>query len=115
MHQLVYYGQHMAMKRPFLHIAGKENAPIAEEWTVCGALCSMNDIICKQVPLPKVEVGDLICFENTGAYCVTEGIALFLSRELPAVYLIDEKNEIIRLREAFETLRHNTPKYERKF
>lgn len=47
----------------------------------------MNDIIAKQISLPDIEIGDVICFENTGAYCMTEGISLFLSRDIPSVYI----------------------------
>ena len=89
MHHLVYFGQHMAMKHPFLSVCDKEQAPKTMSWNICGSLCSMNDIVAKQVELPEVSIGDTICFENTGAYCMTEGISLFLSREIPAVYLID--------------------------
>ena len=114
MHQMVYYGQFMAMKRPWLFVAGKADAPIAGTWNICGALCSMNDLILKQAELPEIEPGDLICFENTGAYCVTEGISLFLSRDLPAVYLMREDGAPFLVREAIETAALNTPEYERK-
>ena len=32
------------------------------------------------------EVDDILVFMNVGAYSVTEGISLFLSRDLPRVY-----------------------------
>ena len=73
----------------------------------------MNDIVAKQVLLPDVEIGDLICFENTGAYCMTEGISLFLSREIPAVYL-KKAGEYTLLRKSFETSALNMPNIERK-
>ena len=113
MHHIVYYGQMMAAKHPKLTVPGK-HAVIADKlWTVCGSLCSMHDIIVKQIALPDVKIGDVICFENTGAYCMTEGMSLFLSRDIPPVYLILENNEIICVREIFETAQLNTPKYER--
>ena len=68
----------------------------------------MNDILVKQLPLPDVEIGDTLCFENTGAYCMTEGMALFLSRDLPAVYLLDETGEMLCARENTETYPLNT-------
>lgn len=114
MHHIVYYGQHMAMKIPFFKVVGKENNEATDVWNICGSLCSMNDIVTKQAPLPDIEIGDVICFENTGAYCAIEGISLFLSRELPAVYLHygDEKYECVR--RSFETSNFNLPKRERK-
>ena len=41
----------------------------------------------KDVPLAELHPGDLLAFEKCGAYSVTEASALFLSRDLPAVYL----------------------------
>ncbi len=112
MHHIVYFGQYMGMKHPVLHVVGKETAPIAGSHTICGSLCSMNDILAKQVPLPDVSIGDTLCFENTGAYCMTEGISLFLTREIPGVYLIRENGTRVCVRKPFETTALNAPKYE---
>ena len=112
MHQLVYFGQHMAMKHPYLSVIGKTDIVPEIKWTICGALCSMNDIVAKQVLLPEIEIGDTICFENTGAYCAMEGMALFLSRDLPEIYLIRENGDIVCARKHFETRILNTPDYE---
>ena len=110
MHQLAYFGQHMAMKQPFLKLCGEKSDKQPEiAYNLCGSLCSMNDILAKQVLLPATEIGDLICFENAGAYCVTEGIALFLSRELPAVFLKTEEGEYMCVREPVETAGLNMP------
>lgn len=110
MHHIVYFGQYMGMKHPVLSVVGKENDPIAESWNICGSLCSMNDILAKQVPLPEINIGDTLCFENTGAYCMTEGISLFLTREIPAVYLIRSDGRKECVRKPFETAALNTPK-----
>ncbi|WP_458863503.1 diaminopimelate decarboxylase family protein [Acidaminobacterium chupaoyuni] len=115
MHHIVYFGQHMAMKHPFLSVVGKTEINSGSTWAICGSLCSMHDIIAKQIPLPDIEIGDTLCFENTGAYCMTEGISLFLSRDLPAIYLMREDGSIICARRAFETEQLNTPNYERMF
>lgn len=110
MHHLVYFGQHMAMKRPHFSVVGKENEPIKDEWNICGSLCSMNDIVVKLAPLPEIKLGDILCFKNTGAYCMTEGISLFLTREIPSVY-IKKGDEYILVRESFETSKLNKPNY----
>lgn len=115
MHHIVYFGQNMAMKHPYLSVPGKTTIGSESTWVICGSLCSMNDIVAKQIALPDIEVGDTLCFENTGAYCMTEGIALFLSRDLPAIYLISENGDLICARRSFETEKLNTPKYERMF
>ena len=113
MHHIVYFGQHMAMKQPFFSVVGKQVRDTEKLWTICGSLCSMNDIVVKQIPLPEIEIGDVICFENAGAYCMTEGISLLLSRDLPAVYIIDKEGVLYRVRSTFETKALNTPRYER--
>ncbi len=113
MHHIVYFGQHMAMKHPFLSAVGKETPENGTSWTICGSLCSMNDIIVKQAVLPDIEVGDVICFEKTGAYCMTEGIALFLTRDLPALYIQREDESVYCIRSTFETEELNMPEYER--
>lgn len=113
MHHLVYFGQTMAMQQPRFSVLGKEDADVEQPWTVCGSLCSMNDILLKQTPLPKLECGDILCFENAGAYCMTEGHALFLSRDLPAVYLKKEDGDLLCIRPPIETQLFNYPRYER--
>ena len=50
-----------------------------------------------------LEIGDTLIFENVGAYSVTEGIYLFLSRALPKVYLKDENGYLTLVRDAMET------------
>ena len=113
MHHIVYYGQYMAMKQPFVSVVGRDNAGADKQWTICGSLCSMNDILVKQISLPDLETGDILCFENAGAYCMTEGISLLLSRDLPAIYLVRENGDLYRIREPFETKQINTPVYEK--
>ena len=109
MHQLVYYGQHMAMRQPILSVVGKEDRATEATWNICGALCSMNDLLAKQVPLPAVEIGDVLRFENAGAYCMTEGSALFLSRELPGIYLRHGEGLLQCVRSPQETYPLNMP------
>lgn len=93
-----YYGQAMAMKVPPLRLmpqgGGKCPQPQKTDipssltggtWTVCGSLCTSGDILAKNLSLPGLEIGDLLVFDRIGAYSVTEGIYLFLSRRLPYI------------------------------
>ncbi len=89
-HQLTYYGQFMAMKHPYVHILTPHPDAEEEEWNIFGSLCTVNDILVKSLPLAGLRTGDVLVFERAGAYCVTEGISLFLSRDLPAVVLYRE-------------------------
>ena len=105
-HHLVYYGQSMAMKLPMCKIyPEKEN--YEEKWNLCGSLCTINDILVKQYPAGNIQIGDVLIFENTGAYCMTEGISLFLSRDLPGVIKIMEDKEIKRIRNNLPTYKLN--------
>lgn len=85
-HHLSYFGQMMAMKIPhFMHLSQKEEAE-KELWNICGSLCTVNDVLVKNLPLSNAAIGDLLVFERVGAYSVTEGIYLFLSRDLPRIF-----------------------------
>ena len=109
-HHLVYYGQTMAMKFPHLEIYPSRNSENAEDWNLMGSLCTINDIIIKQYPVKNLQIGDAFIFKNTGAYCMTEGISLFLSRELPQVALLkNEKLELVR--DGFKTYTLNKSNY----
>ena len=62
-----------------------------ETYTICGALCTTNDILVRSLTLKDPVPGDILIFSNIGAYSVTEGIGLFLSRALPRV-IMHKKN-----------------------
>ena len=110
-HQLVYYGQSMAMKHPYCHVLPEKQEGETMDWNLFGSLCTVNDILVKQMPVRNLTVGDVIVFENTGAYSTTEGIALFLSRDLPKILLRKEDGEIHVLRDSIDTDPLNTPNY----
>lgn len=105
-HHLVYYGQSMAMKIPLCEVYPKKEV-MDEKWNLCGSLCTINDILVKQFPAGNLQIGDVFVFENAGAYCMTEGIALFLSRDLPSVLKINNKKEIEVVRESLQTYKFN--------
>ena len=100
-HHLTYYGQFMAMKHPLCEIwPPREQGEDDPEWTLCGSLCTTNDLLVKKLPVHDLKTGDVVIFHNTGAYCMTEGISLFLSRDLPAVVWLKENGEAQLLRDA---------------
>ena len=110
-HHLVYYGQTMAMKIPHHEIYPAKNSEEIESWNLMGSLCTINDILVKNMPIKgTLNVGDVFIFKNTGAYCMTEGISLFLSRELPEVALL-KGGELKLAREAFKTYTLNKANY----
>ena len=96
----------MAMKLPkCLVYPNKDN--LEEKWNLCGSLCTINDILVKQFPAGNLSIGDILIFENTGAYCMTEGISLFLSRRLPSVFKILENGELHEVRKNLPTYTMN--------
>lgn len=112
-HQLVYYGQSMAMKLPPIRHITDHSPGNEEPWNICGSLCTINDILVKQLPLPSLHVGDVLGFERTGAYCMTEGISLFLSRDLPAILYRHPDGQVDELRPHLETYSLNTPHHQK--
>ena len=109
LHQLKYDGQLQGMQiPPILHI---KTSPGAEEakWTLCGSLCTTADVIARDVPLASLCEGDVLVFCRTGAYSVTEGMANFLSRELPSVTLVSAAFGAETVRPILRTDVFNTP------
>lgn len=104
MHHLNYDGQVMAMKTPFCTPLFAREGEEEQNYCICGALCTANDILIRQYPLKSVRPGDLLVFERTGAYSMTEGMSLFLSRDLPAVVSYCKT-------EGFRVLRSRMPVY----
>ena len=104
---LNYYGQAMAMKQPYctqLDTEGNEKTGGEEEsWNLCGALCTVNDVVVKRFPLHKPQLHDILVFERVGAYSVTEGIYLFLSRPLPRIYFWTEGEGLRMVRDGVHT------------
>lgn len=111
-HHLVYYGQHMAMQLPPYQLYPPRLGE-AQLWNLCGSLCTVNDILVKQLPVPDLKCGDLFAFLHTGAYCMTEGISLFLSRALPRIVLLQQDGRPLLVRDALPTDEINSPSYER--
>ena len=65
-----------------------------EKWTIVGSLCTVGDVIVKNIPIGQPNVGDKIIFYNIGAYSVTEGIYLFLSRRIPKVIAYSKQDGV---------------------
>lgn len=72
------------------------------DYTLCGSLCTVADVLVREVRLKKLELGDVLEFGHCGAYSVTEAPALFLSRQLPAIYAYSKEY-------GYECLREHIP------
>ncbi|MDD6919928.1 MAG: alanine racemase [Eubacteriales bacterium] len=109
-HQLNYFGQMLAMKKPWYRQL-KSNGEVYQGGidcaNVCGSLCTTNDNLVKGMPLTNPELEDIIEFRNSGAYSMTEASALFLSRDLPKVFLYEKEKGLKLMRDRFEAFQLN--------
>lgn len=95
-HHLKYHGQTMAMQIPEMEVLNHSEK--SERYCVCGSLCTVADVLVREVELPAVLRNDVLLFHRCGAYSVTEGSALFLSRKMPEVYLYNEASGLEKMR-----------------
>lgn len=106
--QLKYYGQTMAMQVPHIEVLNKSNDE-TKDYYICGSLCTVADVLVRKATLKGVGKDSVLTFDRCGAYSACEGIALFLSRELPAIYLYNEENGLSLIRDIILTDPLNTP------
>ncbi|WP_144502488.1 type III PLP-dependent enzyme [Bacillus thuringiensis] len=66
-----------------------------EKVNIVGPLCTPEDCLFKNIELPTIEVDDLICIENSGAYGLSFSPMNFLGHETPAEILITSKQEYL--------------------
>ncbi len=109
-HHLKYFGQNMAMKVPPIRamrdgVCGSFSEE-KKDYCICGSLCTTADVLVRNVSLPELKIGDILEFGRCGAYSVTEGTALFLSRDLPEIWLKDG-DETKKMRETLESWKIN--------
>ena len=102
-HQINYYGQTLGMKKPFMDVITCNDSYELQKINICGSLCTVNDVILRDVSLPQLDKGDILIFKNCGAYSITEGMALFLSRELPAGIFYNKDTGFVRVRDRIGT------------
>ncbi len=78
-----------------------------ETVTLAGRYCESGDILIKNVEMPKLQEGDLVCLYDTGAYCYS--MSSNYNRTLkPSVVLVkDGKAQIMVKRQTFEELVEN--------
>ena len=109
LHQMKYDGQIQGMQIPVItHIGSGGTADAKEEkWTLCGSLCTTADVIARGASFTDLKEGDRIVFHRTGAYSVYEGFSMFLSRDLPSIYMLDKDNKLRLMRSRIETARFN--------
>ena len=85
-------------------IANKPDYELAQTVTVAGRFCESGDILIKNIKLPEIEEGDILCVYNTGAY--NYSMASNYNRvQKPAMVLVNNsQSDIIIKRERLEDL-----------
>ena len=85
-------------------IANKPNSELAQTVTIAGRFCESGDILIKEIKLPEIEEGDILCVYNTGAY--NYSMASNYNRvQKPAMVLVNNsQSDIIIKRESLNDL-----------
>lgn len=107
-HQLNYDGQIRGMYEPVFRVWPESQTGAECQWTVCGSLCTVNDVLMQKAVICNLKSGNVLIFERAGAYAMTEGMALFLSHELPAVLLYSKETGWKPVRDRIQTYHWNT-------
>lgn len=108
-HHLKYYGQIMAMHSPILAQDIKRDGE-KHKYCLCGSLCTVADVLVKEAELHLLQIDDVIEFKKCGAYSITEASSLFLSRDMPIVYL-KESGNLLKVRGLVDSSEINTIGY----
>lgn len=114
-HHVNYYGRMLGMNVPKVdHIKVMDDKYIlapakkGDSYEVCGALCTVSDVLLKNHLLDDPQCGDLLVFHDAGAYSCTESSVLFLSRTLPMIYALLPDGNVELLRDAIESFELNS-------
>ncbi len=94
MYQAEYYAE----------LVNKPEAELSSQVTIAGRFCESGDILIKDIKLPELEEGDILCVYNTGAY--NYSMASNYNRvQKPAMVLVNNsQSDIIIKRETLEDL-----------
>ncbi|MEV0635588.1 diaminopimelate decarboxylase [Streptomyces sp. NPDC050619] len=105
-HHMAAVGIGSFVKRNFpIRSLSRHDEQPAHIYTVTGPLCTPNDVVGKKVRLPRVEPGDLIGVERSGAYGPSASPGLFLSHGFPAEVLVHRGTaHLVRERDRAEDL-----------
>lgn len=88
----------------FAQIVNKPDYELANTVTIAGRFCESGDILIKEIKLPEIEEGDILCVYNTGAYNYSMS-SNYNRAQKPAMVLVnDGHDDIIIKRESLKDL-----------
>jgi diaminopimelate decarboxylase len=97
-------GSYVKRNYPIRSLSRYHEVPITK-YTITGPLCTPDDVIGKRVALPRVEPGDLLGVERSGAYGPTGSPVYFSSYGFPAEVLVHKGvPHLARERDSWENL-----------
>ncbi|HKT04380.1 MAG TPA: type III PLP-dependent enzyme [Rugosimonospora sp.] len=113
-HHMAAVGIGSFVRRNFpIRLLNRLTEPATGDWHIAGPLCTPNDLLGKNVPLPEVRPGDLIGVLRSGAYGPSASPVNFLSHGHPAEVLVHAGEAyLIRRRDLPEDLLRAQPRYD---
>lgn len=111
LNMLKYDGQIQGMQIPKICHIGADSGEEPQKWTLCGSLCTTADVLARNAEFSGLKMGDILVFCRTGAYSAMEGMAVFLSREMPVIALYSQESGLRVVRQRIDTDVFNTPAF----
>ena len=88
----------------FAQIVNKPDYELANTVTIAGRFCESGDILIKEIKLPEIEEGDILCVYNTGAYNYSMS-SNYNRVQKPAMVILNEgQADVIIKRESLKDL-----------
>lgn len=94
MYQAEYYAE----------VVNKLNYELADTVTIAGRFCESGDILIKNIKLPQLEEGDILCVYNTGAYNYSMASNYNRVQKSAMVLVNNSQSDIIVKRETLDDL-----------
>lgn len=88
----------------FAQVANKPDFELAQTVTIAGRFCESGDILIKNITLPELEEGDVLCVYNTGAYNYSMASNYNRVQKTAMVLVNNSQSDIIIKRETLEDL-----------
>ncbi len=85
-------------------VANRPDDKATETVTIAGRFCESGDILIKDVKMPELKEGDILCFYNTGAYGYSMSSNYNRVLKPAAVLVNNSQSDIIINRESYENL-----------
>ena len=88
----------------FAQVANKPNEEVVDTVTIAGRFCESGDILIKDIKLPELEEGDILCVFNTGAYTYSMASNYNRVQKSAMVLVNNSQSDMIVKRETLEDL-----------